>query len=54
MVINPKENSISKELGNASIIIYFGTQVIDWNISQKKYVQLENSSFASAKIRMKL
>ena len=49
-----QKKTISKERGNASNIIWTGTQIIDWDISPKKYVQLENSSFANGKIGMKL
>ena len=49
-----QNKSISNERGNASTIIWTGSQIIDWNISPKKYVKLDNSSFTDAKIGMKL
>jgi len=49
-----QKKTISKERGNASSIIWSGSQIIDWNISPKKYVQLEKSSFADTKVGMKL
>ena len=49
-----QKKNISIERGNASSIIWTGSQIIDWNISPKKYVQLENSSFVDARIGMKI
>ena len=45
---------ISKQRGNASFIIWSGSEIIDQNSSPKRYVKIDYLSFGNAKIGMKL
>ena len=45
---------VSKERGNASTIIWSGSQVIDWSVSPKTLVKIANSEFTEAMVGMKL
>ena len=49
-----QKKEISTIRGNASLIIWNGSQTIDWSSSPEKYVTIESSSFDNAEVNMKL